>query len=74
MNKTGKTIGTVNKKILIIDDLLATGGTAAATVELVKELGGDIQGLGFLIELTFLNGRQRLGNYKVISLIEYDSE
>ena len=61
-------------KILIIDDLLATGGTAAATVELVKELDGDIQGIGFLIELTFLNGRQRLGNYEVISLIEYDSE
>ncbi len=59
---------------MIIDDLLATGGTAAATVELVKELGGDIQGIGFLIELTFLNGRQRLGNNEVISLIEYDSE
>jgi len=61
-------------KILIVDDLLATGGTAAATVELVKELGGDIQGIGFLIELTFLNGRQKLGDYEVISLIEYDSE
>ena len=61
-------------KILIIDDLLATGGTAAATVELIKKLGGDIQGIGFLIELTFLNGRQKLGGYEVISLIEYDSE
>ncbi len=61
-------------KILIVDDLLATGGTAAATVELVKELGGDIQGIGFLIELTFLNGRQKLGDYEVVSLIEYDSE
>ena len=61
-------------KILIVDDLLATGGTAAATVELVKELGGDIQGIGFLIELTFLNGRQKLGGYEVVSLIEYDSE
>ena len=61
-------------KILIVDDLLATGGTAAATVELVKKLGGDIQGIGFLIELTFLNGRQKLGDYEVVSLIEYDSE
>lgn len=61
-------------KILIVDDLLATGGTAAATVELVKELGGDIQGIAFLIELTFLNGRQKLGGYEVVSLIEYDSE
>ncbi len=61
-------------KILIVDDLLATGGTAAATVELVKGLGGDIQGIAFLIELTFLNGRQKLGDYEVVSLIEYDSE
>jgi len=61
-------------KILIVDDLLATGGTAAATVELVKKLGGDIQGIGFLIELTFLNNRQKLNNYKVVSLIEYNSE
>ncbi|MFQ5675106.1 MAG: adenine phosphoribosyltransferase [bacterium] len=62
------------EKILIIDDLLATGGTAAATVELVKKLGGDIQGIGFLIELTFLNGRQKLSGYEVISLIEFQGE
>jgi len=59
---------------LIIDDLLATGGTAAATVALVKKLHGEIQGIGFLIELTFLNGRQKLNGYDVVSLIEFDSE
>lgn len=59
------------EKILIVDDLLATGGTAAACCRLVEKLGGEIVGLSFLIELTELNGRKNLGNYKVHTLIEF---
>lgn len=59
------------QKVLIIDDLLATGGTVAATIELVEKLGGDIIGIAFLIELTSLNGRQKLKDYQVVSLIQY---
>lgn len=59
------------ERVLIVDDLLATGGTAAATVELVRSVGGNVVGLGFVIELTFLSGRSRLGDLPVISLIEY---
>ena len=59
------------QKVLIIDDILATGGTIAATVELVEKLGGEVIGIAFLIELTFLNGRQKLGDYQVMSLIQY---
>ncbi len=62
------------EKILIVDDLLATGGTAAATVNLVKKLGGDIQGIAFLIELTFLNGRKKLAGFEVASIIQYTTE
>jgi adenine phosphoribosyltransferase len=62
------------QKVLIIDDLLATGGTIAATANLVERLGGEIVGLGFLIELDFLKGRDRLKKYQVESLIHYDSE
>jgi len=62
------------EKILIVDDLLATGGTVEATVKLVERLKGQISGIGFLIELTFLNGKKRLENYNVCSLIEYSSE
>lgn len=62
------------EKILIIDDLLATGGTAQATVQLVEKLGGNVQGIAFLIELSFLNGREKLKDYEVVSLIRYDSE
>jgi adenine phosphoribosyltransferase len=62
------------EKILIVDDLLATGGTAAATANLVKKLGGDIQGLAFLIELTFLNGRSKLEGFEVASIIQYTTE
>lgn len=58
-------------RILIIDDLLATGGTAEASVKLVKKAGGNIVGIGFVIELAFLNGREKIKNYKVISLIKY---
>lgn len=61
-------------RILIHDDLLATGGTMAAACKLVETLGGTIVGLSFLIELTFLNGRSSLGQYDICSLIEYSSE
>lgn len=59
------------EKVLIIDDLLATGGTTWAVVELVKKLKGDIVGIGFLIELAFLNGRDKLEGYDIFSLIKY---
>lgn len=58
-------------RAVIIDDLLATGGTARATGELLRRLGGDLAGYLFLIELTFLNGRHRLDNAPVTSLIQY---
>jgi adenine phosphoribosyltransferase len=60
------------QKIIIVDDLLATGGTARACVELVKSLGGEIAGLGFVVELTFLNGRKKFEGYDVFSLLQYD--
>jgi adenine phosphoribosyltransferase len=53
------------------DDLLATGGTARAKVNLVEQLGGEIVGVAFVIELTFLNGREKLAGYDVHSLIQY---
>jgi len=59
------------QRILIIDDLLATGGTAGATAELVESLDGDVVGLGFIAELTFLAGREKLGERRVESLITY---
>ena len=61
-------------QILIHDDLLATGGTAEATCKLVEKLGGEVVQLSFLIELTFLNGREKLRNYNISSLITYDDE
>ena len=61
-------------KVAIVDDLLATGGTVAAVVKLVEKLGGEVVGLEFLIELTFLKGRDKLSNYKVNTLVKYDSE
>ena len=62
------------EKILLVDDLLATGGTAAASVKLIERLGGDISGIAFLIELTFLNGIQKLSGYDVYSIINYAGE
>ena len=59
--------------VLISDDLLATGGTAAATVQLVRQLGGEVKGLAFAVELAFLNGRAKLPGLEVLSLIKYDS-
>ncbi|HJP14477.1 MAG: adenine phosphoribosyltransferase [Nitrospinota bacterium] len=58
-------------KVLIADDLLATGGTAQACVNLVERLGGDVVGMSFFIELSFLNGRDNFGEYPVHSLIQY---
>jgi adenine phosphoribosyltransferase len=60
------------QRVLIHDDVLATGGTAKATVELVEQLGGEVVGLPFIIELTFLNGRERLQGYDVFSLLQYN--
>jgi adenine phosphoribosyltransferase len=62
------------QRVLIVDDLLATGGTAAAAVKLVEVLGGQVVALAFLIDLSFLHGRAKLAGYEVFSLIEYDSE
>ncbi len=58
-------------RILIVDDLLATGGTAAATAELVEQVGGKVVGFSFLIELDFLGGRQKLGDRTINALIHY---
>jgi adenine phosphoribosyltransferase len=58
-------------RVLIVDDLLATGGTAAATVHLIQELGGAIAGIAFLIELQELKGREKLKGHPVLSLISY---
>ena len=59
------------QNVLIIDDVLATGGTASAVARLVEQLEGKVAGLGFVIELTFLNGRSKLGKYDVYSLLKY---
>ena len=60
-------------RVVIADDLLATGGTAAAVVRLVEQLGGRVVGLAFVVELEFLPGRERLAGYDVRSLIKYQS-
>ncbi|MGH9719666.1 MAG: adenine phosphoribosyltransferase [Bryobacteraceae bacterium] len=59
-------------RVLIVDDLLATGGTARAAAKLVEQAGGKVAGIGFVIELTFLNGRSKLDGYDVFSLLQYD--
>ena len=59
------------QRVLIVDDVLATGGTAAATTRLVKHVGGQLHGLAFLIELTFLNGKSKLTGEKVFSVLQY---
>jgi adenine phosphoribosyltransferase len=60
------------EKVLVVDDLIATGGTAAATVDMVQKLGGDLAGLAFLIELTFLNPRSKLSaDIDIYSMIQY---
>jgi len=60
------------QRVLIVDDLLATGGTAAATAELASGLGAKIAGLAFVVELDFLKGREKLAKYDVFSLLHYD--
>jgi adenine phosphoribosyltransferase len=57
--------------VLIVDDLVATGGTALATARMVEALGGKVSGFGFIVELTFLDGRKKLEGYEVESLIQY---
>jgi adenine phosphoribosyltransferase len=60
------------QRVLIVDDLLATGGTAEATAKLASSLGAKIAGLGFVVELDFLNGRDKLKGYDVMSILRYD--
>ena len=59
------------QRVLIVDDLLATGGTAAATVNLVESLGGKVEGVAFLIELAVLNGREKLAGHEIHSILKY---
>jgi adenine phosphoribosyltransferase len=59
------------ERVLVVDDVLATGGTARATAELVERIGGKVVGLAFLIELGFLSGRRQLEGYDLFTLLEY---
>ena len=59
------------QRVLIVDDLLATGGTVMGTIELVRRLGGEIAGLSFMVELGALNGREKLGEYEIHALLTY---
>ncbi|WP_050181268.1 adenine phosphoribosyltransferase [Domibacillus robiginosus] len=75
----GKDVLTIHKdavkpgqRVLITDDLLATGGTIDATIKLVEQLGGIVVGIAFLIELNYLNGREKLDGYDVLTIIPYD--
>ncbi|MDT0161960.1 adenine phosphoribosyltransferase [Bacillus sp. AG4(2022)] len=74
----GKDVLTIHKdaikpgqRVLITDDLLATGGTSDATIKLVEELGGVVAGIAFLIELTYLDGRSKLDGYDILTLMNY---
>ena len=62
---------TPGQKVLIVDDLLATGGTVNGTIDLVRRLGGDVVGLAFLVELLFLKGREKLRGHDIHSVIQY---
>ena len=62
------------ENVLLVDDLLATGGTARAAIDLIEKLGGNVVGIAFLIELTFLNGKEKLKGYDILSLIKYEKE
>ncbi len=59
------------ERVLIVDDVIATGGTAAAAAQLVKSCGGEVAALGFVVELTFLDGRSKLAGYELKSLLQY---
>lgn len=61
------------ERVLVVDDVMATGGTASATARLVAKLGGEVVGFGFIIELDFLGGRAKLGEHEVVSLLRYQS-
>jgi len=60
------------QRVILCDDLLATGGTAAAAIKLIRQLGGEIMGAAFAVELSFLNGRSKLPGIDVFSLLKYD--
>jgi adenine phosphoribosyltransferase len=60
------------QRVIIVDDLLATGGTAEATTKLASSLGAEVVGLGFVVELDFLKGRSKLAEYDVFSLLHYE--
>lgn len=62
------------ENVLVVDDLMATAGTAGAVVKMVERLGGRVVGLAFVVELTFLGGREKLGGYDIFSLVKYASE
>ncbi len=62
----------MGQKIIIIDDLLATGGTAAAAADLVEKCGGEVAGMAFLVELAFLNGKEKINKYDIYSLAKYN--
>jgi adenine phosphoribosyltransferase len=62
----------IDEQVLVVDDVLATGGTAAATVRLIERLGARVVGLGFVIELGFLNGRRQLPQRDILSLLHYE--
>ncbi|MBE3569882.1 MAG: adenine phosphoribosyltransferase [Bacillales bacterium] len=75
----GKDVLTIHKdaikpgqRVLIIDDLLATGGTIEATIKLVEQLGGIVVGIAFLIELAYLEGRKKLDGYDILALMKYE--
>lgn len=59
------------QNVLIVDDLIATGGTARAVTDVVEQMGGRVVGLAFMVELTFLNGREKLRNYPITSILRY---
>ena len=61
-------------RVLVHDDLLATGGTAKAKIDLIEQLGAEVVGLAFVVELSFLGGRDKLDPYPVHSLVTYDTE
>lgn len=61
-------------RVLVVDDLLATGGSAGAACQLVEKSGGEVVGVGFLVELSFLGGRSKLDRYNVFSMLQYDGE